>query len=173
MPDGLITPGLVLQVAEAAKDYRITPTEFSEIMGTICSIFLGAAVAGCTGMLIGAVTKRFTEETATETSLKGSNPEEETWLERLGDCYRWALRFIIKEDEGWLIHGRIFAGTPRHWMEHAWVELPTGYIYEPVADTLYKKDTFYQAYKAQELKRYTPTEAAKLAARFGHYGPWY
>ncbi|GAJ19760.1 unnamed protein product, partial [marine sediment metagenome] len=28
LPDGLITPGLVLEVAEATKDYVITPAEF-------------------------------------------------------------------------------------------------------------------------------------------------
>ncbi|GAI67449.1 unnamed protein product [marine sediment metagenome] len=63
MPDGLLTPGLVLQVAEAAEDYRITPTEFSEIMGTVTSIIAGVAVAGLIGMLTGAIFKGFTKET--------------------------------------------------------------------------------------------------------------
>ena len=113
-----------------------------------------------------------TEEATREWS--GGNPqEEETWLERLGGCYQLAWRFIIKEDEGWLIHGRVFGGMPPRWIEHAWVELPTGLVYEPVADTFYEKDTFYQGYKAEELHRYTPTEAAKLCMKFGHYGPWY
>jgi len=63
LPDGLLTPGLVLQVAEAAEDYRITPTEFSEIMGTVTSIIAGVAVAGLIGMLTGAIFKGFTKET--------------------------------------------------------------------------------------------------------------
>ncbi|GAJ13108.1 unnamed protein product [marine sediment metagenome] len=57
MPNGLITPELVLQVAEAAEDYLITPTEFSEIMGTISSIFIGAFVFGALGMLMGRLTE--------------------------------------------------------------------------------------------------------------------
>ena len=57
MPDGLITPELVLQVAEAAEDYVVTPTEFTEIMGTISSIFIGAFAFGVLGMLIGGLTK--------------------------------------------------------------------------------------------------------------------
>ncbi|GAI20650.1 unnamed protein product [marine sediment metagenome] len=59
----LITPELVLQVAEATEDYVVTPTEFSEIMGTVTSIFVGVAVAGFVGMLTGAIIKRFTKET--------------------------------------------------------------------------------------------------------------
>jgi len=93
-------------------------------------------------------------------------------LVRLGNCYKLALQYIIKVDEGWLVHGRIFAGTPRRWIKHAWVELPSGYVYEPVSDTLYQKKEFYQAYKAEEFKRYTPTQAAVFAARTGNYGPW-
>ncbi len=58
MPDGLITPDLVLQVAEATEDYVVTPTEFSEIMGTISSIFIGAFVLGALGILIGRLAER-------------------------------------------------------------------------------------------------------------------
>lgn len=59
----LMTPELVLQVAEAAEDYRITPAELSEIMGTVTSIFAGVAIAGLVGMLTGAIFKGFTKET--------------------------------------------------------------------------------------------------------------
>ena len=58
MPDGLITPGLVLQVAEATEDYVVTSTEFSEIMGTITSIFIGAFVFGAMGLMISSVVAR-------------------------------------------------------------------------------------------------------------------
>ncbi|GAJ21187.1 unnamed protein product, partial [marine sediment metagenome] len=37
--------------------YLITPTEFSEIMGTISSIFIGAFVFGALGMLMGRLTE--------------------------------------------------------------------------------------------------------------------
>ena len=74
MPDGLITPELVLQVAEAAEDYVITPTELSEIMGTVISIFAGTAVAGLIGMLMGAIIKEFTKETGIKVVEKGGIP---------------------------------------------------------------------------------------------------
>ena len=74
MPNGLITPELVLQVAEAAEDYRITSAEFSEIMGTISSIFAGVAVAGFVGMLTGAIFKGFTRETGIKVVERGGIP---------------------------------------------------------------------------------------------------
>lgn len=74
MSDGLITPGLVLQVAEAAEDYVITPTELSEIMGTISTIFAGVAVAGLMGMLMRAIIKGFTKETGIKVVEKGGIP---------------------------------------------------------------------------------------------------
>jgi hypothetical protein len=52
-----MTPGLVLEVVEAAEDYQITSTEFSEIMGTVSSIFVGAFTFGVLGMLIAGLTK--------------------------------------------------------------------------------------------------------------------
>ena len=94
------------------------------------------------------------------------------WLDRLGDCYTLAWQFVTDHSEGRLIHGKVFAGTPRHWIDHAWVELPNEIIYEPIADCLYEKETYYSGYQAHELKRYTPTEARELAIRFERYGPF-
>ena len=62
----LITPGLVLQVAEAAEDYVITPAEFSEIMGTISSIFIGVFVFGAVGMLMRGFSEGITSFTSEE-----------------------------------------------------------------------------------------------------------
>jgi len=70
----LITPELVLQVAEAAGDYRITPQEFDNIMGTISTIFAGVAVAGFIGMLTGAIFKGFTKETGVKIEERGGIP---------------------------------------------------------------------------------------------------
>lgn len=74
MPDGLITPGLVLQVAEATEDYVVTPAEFSEIMGTVTTIFVGAAVAGLIGMLTGTIIKGFTKETGIKVEERAGVP---------------------------------------------------------------------------------------------------
>ncbi len=63
MPNGLITPELVIEVAEAAKDNVITQEEFSGIMGVITGIFMGIMIAFFVGILMKGVIKGFTEET--------------------------------------------------------------------------------------------------------------
>ena len=70
----MITPELVLQVAEAAEDYQITPTEFSEIMGTVTSICMGVMIAGFVGILTGVIIKGFTKETGIKVVEKGGIP---------------------------------------------------------------------------------------------------
>jgi hypothetical protein len=67
LSNGLITPGLVLEVVEAAEDYQITSTEFSEIMGTIASTAGGIIVAGVVGMFLEKIAKEFTKETGIKT----------------------------------------------------------------------------------------------------------
>ena len=66
MPDGLLTPSLVMEIAEATEDYRITPSEFSQIMSTMTSIVAVFAITGMAGMLIRTVTKEFAKQTPFE-----------------------------------------------------------------------------------------------------------
>ncbi|GAI65440.1 unnamed protein product, partial [marine sediment metagenome] len=40
----LLTPELVIEVAEAVEDYQITAKEFSNIMIVVTSIFMGIAI---------------------------------------------------------------------------------------------------------------------------------
>lgn len=49
----------------------------------------------------------------------------------LGTCYEDAWRFLIKEEEGELVHGSVQLTEEGARVKHAWVELPTGYIWEP------------------------------------------
>jgi len=67
LPSGLVTPELVLEVAEAVEDYQITTKEFSSIMGVITTIFTGIMTAVFVGMLIKPIVKGFTEETGIKT----------------------------------------------------------------------------------------------------------
>ena len=74
MPDGLITPELILQVGEAARDYRITPQEFNSIMAVVTSTFLVAAAIGLHFILIEGITKEFTKETGIKVKEKAGVP---------------------------------------------------------------------------------------------------
>jgi hypothetical protein len=62
----MITPELVVQVAQATRDYRITAAEFQGIMNTLTNIAGGVLAAGAVGMLVGAVGEKFARETAFE-----------------------------------------------------------------------------------------------------------
>ena len=67
MSNSLITPGLVLEVAEATSDNVITQEEFSSITTSITVMFAGVAVAVFIGMLMKGIVKEFTEETGIKT----------------------------------------------------------------------------------------------------------
>ena len=45
MPNGLFTPDLILEVAEAGEDSVITTQEFSNIIEVIAGVFMGVAIA--------------------------------------------------------------------------------------------------------------------------------
>lgn len=89
-----------------------------------------------------------------------------------GECYRNAWRFLKDQQEGTLIHGRVYAGFPERWIDHAWVELPTGYVYEPQSESLMDSKSFYEKSRAEVTDRYTLDEAMRLAGKTRHYGPW-
>lgn len=90
--------------------------------------------------------------------------------EEYGTCYEDAWRFIIKEGEGSLIHGTAISLGRR--LPHAWVELPTGFIWEPYSGEYLTKERFRELVDPIEEHRYTATEATIMVARVGKHGPW-
>ncbi len=67
MPNGIFTPELILEVAEAGEDAVVTAKELSGIMGVISILFAEIAISGFVGILIGTIAKGFTEETGSKT----------------------------------------------------------------------------------------------------------
>ena len=88
----------------------------------------------------------------------------------IGTCYEDAWRFLIREEEGDLVHGSVQTIGKR--INHAWVELPTGFVWEPESGEFMKKSSFYERAEPQVLARYTTEEAAIMAARTKNLGPW-
>lgn len=87
-----------------------------------------------------------------------------------GTCYQDAWRFLIREEEGELVHGSVQTIGKR--IDHAWVELPTGFIWEPESGEFMKKKYFYERAEPQVHARYSGEQAAIMAARTKHFGPW-
>lgn len=91
---------------------------------------------------------------------------------REGECYEWALKFIIAEDEGTLVHGTVWSYPLKKRISHAWVVTETGWVFEPVAGRFFDKEWLYEHFKMEEEQTYTPAEAAATALRHHHFGPW-
>lgn len=87
-----------------------------------------------------------------------------------GTCYGNAWRWLIKEEAGTLVHGTVHSLGKR--MGHAWVETDAGYIWEPQTGGFFTYNSWQTAAEPIEESRYTAEEAAIMAARSKHHGPW-
>ncbi len=94
-----------------------------------------------------------------------SNPSQ------TGTCYQDAWRFLVKQDEGFLIHGSVQLSAEAPRINHAWVELTTGWVWEPQTGQYFTVEDFH-IMSPTEGYRYTSEEAAVMVARSGNMGPW-
>ena len=92
------------------------------------------------------------------------------YVAQTGTCYADAWRFLITKEEGTLVHGTVFSGSRR--MGHAWVETSTGRVWEPQTGSYFTILGFRDAFAPDIKRRYTAEEAAIMAARAKHLGPW-
>ena len=94
---------------------------------------------------------------------------------RDGRCYELALKAMLLEPEAdrWtLVHGRVWRGIPGELIDHAWIELDDGRVYDPVKNTYMPGRQYRLMRKVVEVRRYTKQEAMALCAEAKHYGPW-
>ena len=96
---------------------------------------------------------------------KSSNPDAR------GTCYQDAYHFVQKQ-EGLLIHGQIFSPADKRFIQHAWVDLETGWMWEPETKQYFRKEQFDEVFKPKVEATYSRTEAAIKAVKSKHYGPW-
>lgn len=88
-----------------------------------------------------------------------------------GTCYSDAWRFLVKQGEGFLIHGSVQLSAEAPRINHAWVELTTGWVWEPQTKSYFTIEDF-KINSPIEHHRYTVEEAAIMLARVGKHGPW-
>jgi hypothetical protein len=79
-------------------------------------------------------------------------------------CFELALTVMLSEEgEGLkLIHGLYSFGTL-----HAWIELPSGQIYDPVADKTMDLPADYKPKRG-----YTRLKVLRMMDKYRHSGPW-
>jgi hypothetical protein len=102
----------------------------------------------------------------------------------LGDCYRWAWKYLLHNDNATLVHGTIqqpLASNQkkiRHaWIEHNgkvldWQTMESGFggIYKGKG---YPIDAFYETWSADPEKKYDFDGMLAGLKENGHYGPWH
>lgn len=100
------------------------------------------------------------------------NPNKDlSFQDRLGRCYELAGRYASANERDTLVHGSIQGlGNPR--IQHAWVALENGNIWEPTTGEYWPKQAFEGLFHPQEDKHYGFEEALKNTLRYKHWGPW-
>ena len=102
--------------------------------------------------------------------VKGRTVSNLTERKPRGTCYEDAWRFLMREEEGHLIHGTVLSDSKR--IGHAWVETLTGYIWEPETKEFYTHEAFQKSANPLEENRYTVEQVAIMASRTHNLGPW-
>jgi len=89
----------------------------------------------------------------------------------MGMCYREAYRFLMKEGD-WLVHGTIISPADKREVNHAWVEFNSGWVWEPQTEKFMRLSDFNTWFQPKVEAKYTAKEAAILAVKNMHFGPW-
>lgn len=105
---------------------------------------------------------------------------------RLGDCYNLAFQAFVSWSEpafhlDWagvwpepvtLVHGSWHHRDEPRRINHAWVLLADGRVWEPITMTLCDRDLFDLYTRAEYTHQYSATEVFLQAVIHGTVGPW-
>ena len=100
-----------------------------------------------------------------------------TWPRRRypQQCYARTLKYVLGHAEIAdlrLVHG-VVSHAPRFLpLDHAWVELPGGIVFDGVVQAFFTRLSYYAVMSAMPLDTYSSTETRRLLASHGHPGPW-
>jgi hypothetical protein len=95
---------------------------------------------------------------------------------RDGRCYELAWTALDLEPGGEhfrLVHGKVYNATLDVRMDHAWVVLPDGRVYDPVFNKYFPWRLYAKWYAAVAEVTYTRREAMAAIVATRHYGPWH
>jgi hypothetical protein len=100
-----------------------------------------------------------------------------TWPRRRypQQCYQKTLKYVCEHADiaGMrLVHGVISHSRPVSPLDHAWVELPGGIVFDGVVQAFFTHDSYRRVMSAVPLDSYTLSESQQLLSQHGHPGPW-
>jgi len=94
---------------------------------------------------------------------------------RDGRCYALANKIMLEPgaDQFTLVHG-IVRGPRDTRIDHAWVMLPDGRLYDPVENAYFSTAGEYaERYKAVIVRMFTRLDACEAMLVANHHGPWH
>jgi hypothetical protein len=95
---------------------------------------------------------------------------------RRGRCYELAATAMLDEPEAdhWkLVHGAVWAHILVQYMDHAWIALPDGRVYDPVFHEYFEAQRYAERYHAIPAHKYSREGMVAHMNRTGHYGSWH
>lgn len=100
------------------------------------------------------------------------NPNaDEPFNKRLGRCYELAGRLASHNEDAVLVHGSIQGfGNPR--IDHAWVELENGNVWEPASNQEWDRRVFNEMFNPRVNKKFDYESVLKANLQYSHWGPW-
>lgn len=93
---------------------------------------------------------------------------------RPGKCFEDAEGIIMngRLDAGLvLVHGKCL-GPAGDAIQHAWIDVPGGLVYDPVLGRIYPSQTYQQITKAVADHRYTTRQVIDMVNNSDTFGPW-
>ena len=93
---------------------------------------------------------------------------------RDGRCYELSFKVMAEEpgaENFTLVHGTVRFRENGFDIDHAWIEVGDGRIYDPTLDC-YVTPVEFKTRRPTVQQRYLRTEMLKLADETRHFGPW-
>jgi hypothetical protein len=94
---------------------------------------------------------------------------------RLGLCYMMAGHALVlgtAPKGSKLVHGTIHHVLAGHSIEHAWLQLPDGSVWEPTQGKTWSAMEWEAIFRPRDTVSYTIEQAREKMLESGDYGPW-
>lgn len=99
-----------------------------------------------------------------------------TFDERIKRCYElagFAVAFGEAGNQARLVHGSWHGPKAEERISHAWVELPGGFIWEPIHAAIFPGESLRKFARMWDERTYDYDTARRMIRMNNSYGPWH
>ena len=107
---------------------------------------------------------------------RASGEPSSTYDDRRTRCFElatYAVVFGSVPEGSLLVHGSWHGPGASERIAHAWVELPGGFVWEPITCCVYEKASFEHWTACWPEMTYTKAQAQQMVHQSGTYGSWH